>query len=201
MERLIIASNNQGKVKEIKAILAPYFNQIVSLKDAGIDIDVEETGATFYQNALIKARAVYDIVKAPVLSDDSGICVDALGGGPAVYSARYSGRGDAENNQKLLNELKRLNAVTDRERAAHFASAVVLYISPDKIISGEGRAYGHILTEPTGNNGFGYDCVFCSDDLKMSFGLADAESKNKVSHRYRALAQVVEQIKGTGFFS
>lgn len=194
MEKLIVASNNQGKIKEIKAILAPYFAEIVSLKEAGIDIDVEETGTTFCESALIKARAVYDIVQTPVLSDDSGICVDALGGRPGVYSARYSGLGDAENNRKLLNELKRLNAVTDKERAAHFASCAVLYISPDRVISGEGRTYGHILKEPAGSNGFGYDCVFYSDDLKISFGLAAAESKNKVSHRYRALKQVVEKL-------
>ena len=183
--------------------MAPYFNEIVSIKEAGIDIDVEETGETFYENALLKAKAVWDIATTNgdggvccVLSDDSGICVDALNGGPGVYSARYAGpqRSDKDNNNKLLDELKKLNAVTERSRAAHFACAAVLYISPEKVITGEGRTYGHILNVVTGNNGFGYDAVFFSDDLNMPFGLADSENKNKVSHRFRALEQIVQKL-------
>jgi len=195
MNRLIIASNNQGKIKEIKAILTPYFIEIVSLKEAGIEVDVEETGKTFYENALIKAKAIYEILGVPVLSDDSGICVDALGGGPGVYSARYAGgRDDAENNQKLLDELKQLGAISNKERAAHFAAVIVLYISPDRIISGEGKTFGYILDKPTGNNGFGYDCVFYSNELNMPFGLAEAEDKTRVSHRGKALKQAVDLL-------
>ncbi len=194
---LVIASNNEGKIREIKAILAPYFDKVLSLREAGVSADAEETGATFYENALIKAAAVYDIVKMPVISDDSGICVKALKNGPGVYSARYAGGhgDDTANNLKLLDELKAAGAATAKQRAAYFESAVVLYMSPDKIIAGEGRTHGHILDRMTGANGFGYDCVFFSDDLKMCFGLADAREKNKVSHRYRALIQVVDKLE------
>ena len=197
---LIIASNNQGKIREIKAILAPYFDKVLSLKDAGVEIDVEETGATFYENALLKAAAIYDVVKTAVISDDSGICVKALGGAPGVFSARYAGQhgDDTANNMKLLDELKKAGAVTNEQRAAYFESAVVLYISPEKVICGEGRTHGYILDKFTGSGGFGYDCIFFSNDLKMSFGLAGADDKNRVSHRARAITETVNKFLMSG---
>ena len=181
MEKLIVASNNKGKIAEIKAILSDMYD-VRSLKEENLVSDPEETGATFVENAVIKAKAVYELTGIATLADDSGLCVDALGGAPGVYSARYSGGGDAENRKLLLK-----NLAGEENRRAYFASAVALVFPSGETFVAEGRTYGHILDAEQGERGFGYDSLFYSDDLKKSFGEATEAEKNAVSHRGRAL--------------
>jgi len=193
-EKLIIASNNEHKVKELKQLLKPYFSEIISLKEAGCDIVPDETGEMFYDNALIKAKTVSDILKVPVLADDSGLCVDALDGLPGVHSARYAltqnvGNIDDANNDKLLQELKGIE-----DRIAYFESVVLIYFPDNKIIFGEGRVHGRILYEKKGSGGFGYDCLFYSDELHKTFAEASAEEKNAISHRARAVKALIGKL-------
>lgn len=189
MKKLIVATNNKGKLSEIKQLLGDKFD-ILSLADAGVDIDPTENGETFFDNALIKAKAVYDIVKCPVISDDSGLCVDALNDAPGVYSARYAGEGhnDELNNQKILDEMSGVE-----NRAAKFVS-VVVYFDGENTISGYGECLGKILYQTEGNGGFGYDPIFFSLALNKSFGKATAEEKNKVSHRAAALSDLISKL-------
>lgn len=189
---LIIASNNKNKVKEIKEIFTGIFDNVYSLADKHINIDIEETGSTFEENALIKARAICDLTGMTALADDSGLEVDALGGEPGVYSARYAGSGhdDHANNRKLL---KALEGVTDRK--AHFTCVVALCSPNGDIATARGEVQGYILTAPVGDNGFGYDPLFFSTELGKSFALATAEEKNAISHRGRALQKLKKIIK------
>ena len=180
--KLVVATGNAHKLREIAEIFTDY--EVVSQKQMGFDEDVEETGSTFAENALIKARAASKALQCIALADDSGLCVDALGGAPGVYSARYCGHhGDDKANRDLL--LENMKNITDRR--AHFTSAIALVYPNGKEIVVEGHTYGKILHEETGEGGFGYDCLFESDDLHKSFGLATAEEKNAVSHRFRGL--------------
>jgi len=187
---LIIASNNKHKVSEIKEILKGKFKNIYSLDEKGIDIEIEENGETFYDNALIKAKAIYDITGMPVIADDSGLSVDSLGGDPGVYSARYAGYpcNDINNNEKLLGNL------VDKDRTAHFISEVVLYISPGRIISGKGTVDGEILFEGRGTGGFGYDPLFYCPEIGKTFAEATSYEKNSVSHRARALNDLIKKL-------
>ncbi len=185
-QRLVVASGNAHKLREIAQIFTGF--EVVSQKQMGFDKDVEETGETFEENALIKARAVCSALGCIALADDSGICVDALDGAPGVYSARYCGyHGSDKENRDLL--LKNLESVEDR--SAYFKSAVALVFPNGEELVAEGKTYGRILTEERGEGGFGYDCIFFSDDLQKSFGEASAEEKNAVSHRYRALCELL----------
>ena len=184
-EKLVVATGNAHKLKEISQIFTEY--DVISQKQAGFDEDVEETGTTFEENALIKARAACKALGVAALADDSGICVNALGGAPGVYSARYCGHhGDDKANRDLL--LKNLDGVSDR--TAYFESAIALVYPNGKELVAHGRTYGKILYAEDGDGGFGYDCLFESDDLKKSFGRATAEEKNSVSHRYRGLVEL-----------
>jgi XTP/dITP diphosphohydrolase len=187
LTKIVVASGNKAKIKEIKQIFKEY--EIVDMQELGFSGDIEETGKTFKENAKIKAEFISKMFSLPTLADDSGLCVDALGGAPGVYSARFSGEGE-EANRKLL--LKRLAGLSDR--SAYFESAVCLYFPNGKTLFGEGRTYGKILTEEIGTNGFGYDPLFFSNDLKKSFGLATDKEKNSVSHRYRALCDLREKL-------
>ena len=192
-KRLVVASGNQNKLREIAEIFTDYV--VVSQKEMGFDVDVEETGETFAENALIKARAAAQTLGCMTLADDSGLCVDALNGEPGVYSARYCGHhGTDEENRALL--LKNMQEVTDRR--AHFTCSMALVYPDGREIVVEGHTYGKILLEETGEGGFGYDCLFKSDDLQKSFGLATAEEKNRVSHRSRALQALRERLESEG---
>lgn len=182
-ESIVVASGNRHKIEEIKAIFKGV--KLVSMSEAGFTDEIEENGKTFKENAYIKAKAVYDAVKLPVLADDSGLCVDALDGAPGVYSARFSGGTSADNRALLL---QRLEGIPNRR--ARFTCAVC-YISEDgKAIFGEGCTEGRILFEEIGEKGFGYDSLFYSADLEKSFGEATEAEKNSVSHRYRALCDL-----------
>lgn len=188
-EKLVVATGNAHKLKEISEIFSD--REVIGQKEAGFDGDVEETGTTFEENALIKARAAAEALGCPALADDSGICVEALGGAPGVYSARYAGEhgNDAANRALLLENLKGKD-----DRRAYFESAVALVYPDGREVTAVGRTCGHILFEETGENGFGYDSLFFSDDLGKSFGEATAEEKNSVSHRARALRALAEKI-------
>ena len=187
-QKLVVATGNAHKLREIAEIFTEY--EVVSQKQMGFDEDVEETGTTFAENALIKARAAAKALSCMALADDSGICVDALGGAPGVYSARYCGyHGDDKKNRDLLLE----NMKNESNRNAHFTSAIALVYPNGKEVVVEGKTYGKILYKEEGDGGFGYDPIFESDDLKKSFGVATAEEKNAVSHRFRALQALREK--------
>jgi len=189
---LVIASNNAGKVREIKQILGDKFN-LFSMADVGLDMDVEETGSTFFENALIKAKAVSEATGMAAIADDSGLCVESLGGAPGIYSARYAGldQDDAANRRKLLQNLS--DFPTEALRKAHFATAIVLYYPDGHYVEAEGKVEGYILPQETGTHGFGYDTLFYCYDLGKCFGVCTQEEKNSVSHRGRAL-RALEQM-------
>lgn len=193
VETLIVATGNKHKLQEIQAIFKDV--RVVSAREAGYLGDPEETGATFEENAIIKARAAAEALNLPALADDSGLCVAALGGAPGIYSARYAGGhgDDKKNREKLLAELG-----DEKNRAAYFRSAAALCFPQSmggKTVTATGDTHGRILTREEGENGFGYDCLFYSDDLCKSFGVASAEEKNTVSHRFRALTALKEKLK------
>ena len=188
---LVIASNNRHKVYEIKKLLSGKFDRIYSLGELSITVDPEETAPDFFGNALIKAKAVAACTDKAVLADDSGLEVDALGGAPGVFSARYAGEpcSDKKNNQKLLKEMEH---VTDRR--ARFVTAMVLLFPNGRYEVALGEVKGEILLEEKGSNGFGYDPLFYSFELQKTFGEATDEEKNAVSHRARALAELLKRL-------
>lgn len=186
--KIVVATTNTGKLREMQNILSDF--EVVSAADVGFDVDVEETGTTFIENALIKARTVCAATGFAALGDDSGLCVDALDGAPGIYSARYSGQGVVANRQLLLK-----NLAGQSNRAAHFTCAVALVFPDGREYTAEGKTYGTIATEEQdGNNGFGYDCLFVSDELGKPFSMAQPNEKNAVSHRGKALKNLVVQL-------
>lgn len=194
---LVIASNNKHKVTEIRSILKDYFENIYSLRELGIEIEVEETGETFAENALLKARAVSKAAGMPAIADDSGISANALDGRPGVYSARYSGEpcDDERNNDKLLEELK-----DKADKSAYYTASICLYLDEENIITAEGKTYGTIISERRGDRGFGYDPIFLSDDLGKTLAEVSLEEKNKISHRARALKSLMEKLEKNARF-
>lgn len=190
--KLAIATNNQHKLQEIRAILGDSFEELLSLKDLGIDVDVEETGSTLEENALIKARAILALSGIATLADDTGLMVDALRGAPGVYSARYAGEehDDAKNRALLL---KNLDGIKDR--SAHFATVIALCYPDGKTLTASGRVNGEILLSERGTEGFGYDSLFFSTELGKTFAEATQAEKNSVSHRGRALRAMLELVK------
>lgn len=181
--KIAIATNNRNKLKEIRAVLGGFFDEMLSLGDLGIDVEIEETGTTLTENALIKARTIRDMTGLASLADDSGLMCDALGGAPGVYSARYAGEehDDAKNNALLLKN------IAGKDRTAHFCSVIALCLPDGREYTAEGRVDGVITEEARGNGGFGYDPLFFSPELGKTFAEASAEEKNSVSHRGRAL--------------
>ncbi len=190
----IIATNNQGKLKDFNKILEKEGHKAISLKEAGICVNPEETGTTFQENAYIKAKAVYDIVKKPVIADDSGLSVDALNGAPGVYSARYGGEGltDYDRCIYLLDNIK---DVPQKNRGAAFKCALCAIISDDEILYAEGEVRGTLLKELKGENGFGYDPMFYVEKYGKTFGELSLSEKNEISHRFRALHSLVKKLK------
>lgn len=182
--KIIAATKNKGKIKEIGEMLGKLGFEIVSQQEAGYDVDVLETGDTFEKNALIKARAIAMLCDDPVLADDSGLCIDALDGRPGVFSARYAGE-NAENSEKIKKVLSEMEGVTDR--SAKFVTAAAFIFPNGKEIVARGEVSGEIMLEPHGENGFGYDPIFFSHELGKTFAEATDEEKNSVSHRGRAL--------------
>ncbi len=195
--KMLAATNNKHKLDEIKAILEQLNIEVISLKDAGIEVDVEETGTTFEENALLKARAIASISSLPVISDDSGLQVFALNNEPGVYSARYSGaegeHKDASNNEKLL---KNLMGIPDEKRGARFCSVIAAVFPDGMELAAEGFVYGYIGHEPKGSNGFGYDPLFIVDGYGQTMAELSPETKNKISHRANALKAFADKLRG-----
>ena len=190
--KLILASNNAHKLIEIRAILGSEFDQILSMREAGIDHETVEDGSTFLENAEKKAREIMEISGCCALADDSGLCVDALGGAPGIYSARFSGvHGDDEaNNRKLLHDLEGVE-----DRSAHFACAMVLVRPDGSVVRAEGRMDGVIAHEEAGIYGFGYDSLFYLPERGCTSAQLSPAEKNAVSHRAQALHKLLALLQ------
>ena len=190
--RFVLATHNPGKLREMGEILKDFGIEVVSPKDLGITVDVEETGSTFAENAMLKAKAICKAADLPAIADDSGLCVDALNGAPGVYSARYGGEGldDRGRYMLLLSSLR--GAPT---RAAHFACAVACAFLNGDTLTAEGRCDGSIAYAPLGEGGFGYDPVFLLPGTGKTFGQLTQEEKSAVSHRGRALREFSEKLE------
>lgn len=193
--RWVAATNNFNKLKEMRHILCPHGIEVLSLKDVGLDIRVTEDGNSFKENAVKKASEVYKCIKQPTLADDSGLMVDALGGRPGIYSARYAGENasDDENNRKLLEELQ---DVPMGKRKAKYICVMVLILNENNIYYGVGECEGYILEKPRGNNGFGYDPLFYLPALDSTFAEIPEMEKNCFSHRSIALKDLLIKIDG-----
>ena len=191
--KIIIATNNQGKVREFKAMLTPLGYEPVSLKDAGIVAEVVEDGETFEENAHKKARAIYELCGCPVIADDSGLQVDFLDGAPGIFSARYAGE-DATDKERCLKILSELEGVDEGMRSARFMCALYCIIDEEKEFSVTGTLEGFIGTEMRGENGFGYDPIFMVDE-ERSLAEMSAEEKNGISHRAAALKQLTDILR------
>ena len=190
--KIVLATNNKHKLEEIRAILDGCFEQLLSLSELGLDIEIEETGATLEDNALIKAREIVRLTGMPALADDTGLMVDTLGGAPGVYSARYAGEAhDDKSNRQLL--LKNLENATDR--SAHFGTVIAVCYPDGSYLTAEGRVDGKIIFEERGEGGFGYDSLFYSEEIGKTFAEATPEEKNSISHRGRALRAMLEKLK------
>lgn len=187
--KLVAATSNKHKIGEFIEIFGDGY-EIAGIGGLTDSFEPDETGTTFAENALIKARAAYGVTGLPCFADDSGICVDALGGEPGIHSARYAPPG--KRKQTVLDKLKGL---PKEKRTAHFACAFA-YCDGKTEFTVEGRCYGYILEKPSGGGGFGYDPIFFSDELGKSFGEASAEEKNRISHRARAIHQFISKLKG-----
>ena len=193
MTDFIIATNNEKKLVELDRILNPLGIKAVTAKSKGIDLgDVEENGSTFAENAYIKAKAAYDKCGLPVIADDSGLCVDALGGRPGIYSARYGGH-DSPYITKINMLLDELKDVPAEQRGAHFTCSVCCILPSGEKIQVEGYCYGSIAFSPSGDGGFGYDPVFLVNG--KSFAALSAEEKDSLSHRGNALRKLRDQLK------
>ena len=189
--KLIIASNNQHKIREIKKILGEKFEQILSMRESGIDHETVEDGETFLENARKKAKEIAELSGACALADDSGICVDALGGAPGIYSARFAGEhgNDEANNALLLKKLE-----NEENRGAHYTCAIVLAYPDGKTVEAEGYFYGSITRDPRGGRGFGYDPLFVPTGSERTVAEYTDEEKNAISHRAEALRLLLEKL-------
>lgn len=194
--KVVIASNNANKLREMKAILSPLGWEILSQKEAGVHVEPEENGTTFEENSLIKARAVMEETGLPAIADDSGVAVDALGGEPGVYSARYGG--DACGDDKARNRLliKNMDAVPEGKRTGRFVSVITMASPDGSVVSARGELPGEILREEQGNGGFGYDPLFYIPGEGCTMAELTAERKNEISHRAVALRKFVKQLLG-----
>ena len=189
--KFVLATQNPGKVREMSAILSKFDIEVISARDAGIDLEVEETGTTFAENAMLKAKAICKAANMPAIADDSGLCVNALNGGPGVYSARYGGEGLADvGRYRLLLESMRVQTT----RAAHFACAIACAFPNGKTLTAEGRCDGTIAFAPMGEGGFGYDPVFLVPEKRKTFAQLTAEEKAEISHRGKALENFVAKL-------
>ncbi len=193
MRKLIIATNNAGKIREIKSIFAGIYDDVASLKDEGIKIDVVEDGSTFEENAAKKAVEVSKLVNCDVMADDSGLCVDGLGGAPGIYSARYSAEGTDEANRAAL--IEKVSTLPEKDRTARFMCAIVIANAGNVIFSCEAASdTGSIILEERGDNGFGYDPIFYLPEYAKTYAEMSSQDKNAISHRARALEKAKEWL-------
>ena len=197
--KVVLASKNKHKLVEISKITEKFGFQLVLQSELGVDIDVEETGTTFEENSLLKARAVMEATGRPALADDSGIAVDALNGEPGIYSARYGFDESLDDWGRLELLLKNTEHVPDGQRQAQFV-CVISFITPDgKVIQARGEIHGELTREPAGENGFGYDPIFYYPPLGKTTAELSPEEKNQVSHRANALNLFYEKMKEAGY--
>lgn len=189
--KFVLASHNRGKLAEMQEILGELGVEVVLQSDLGLSLEPEETGATFAENALIKARAVMEAAGLPAIADDSGLCVDWLNGAPGVYSARYGGLDDDRARYTLL--LQNMRGAADR--SAHFHTAIVCCFPNGEVLRADGDCYGTIAYAPRGEGGFGYDPIFNVPSLRKTFAELTAEEKNAISHRGNALRAFASELK------
>lgn len=199
--KIIVATGNRDKVKEIKAILQDTAADVVTMKDAGLFVEAEENGTTFLENAVIKAKAVAKKAAqsgqyrdALVMADDSGLVIDALNGEPGIYSARYLGH-DTSYREKNGDLIRRLAGVPDEERSARFVCAIAAVCPDGRVLTAEAAMEGRIGYEERGENGFGYDPIFYLPDLGCSSAELSPEEKNRISHRGKALRLMREKLR------
>ena len=192
--KLIIASNNSHKIGEIKKILAGKFEEILSLREAGIEHETVEDGKTFIENALKKAKEIAEISGCAALADDSGICAHALDGAPGIYSARFAGTHDHNSPDDANNALLMKMLADKEDKGAHYTAAIALVYPDGKEVTSEGYMYGRIIDTPRGDRGFGYDPIFVMDGEERTVAEMTDEEKNAVSHRARALKLLLTKI-------
>ena len=185
-QRIVFATGNEGKMREVRLILQDLGFPVLSMKEAGVSLDIEENGTTFAENAMIKARAVWEKTGGIVLADDSGLVVDYLGGEPGVYSARYLGE---DTSYEIKNQaiIDRLADAKEEERTARFVSAIAAVLPDGSELVTEGTVEGLIAHEPAGNGGFGYDPIFYLPEYGVTSAEIPIEKKNEISHRGKAL--------------
>lgn len=193
--KVVLASKNPHKLVEISAILKPLGIELVLESELGVDLDVEETGSTFEENSFIKANAVMKATGLPALADDSGIAVDALGGQPGIYSARYGGDPTLDDWGRLLLLLENTKDVPDGKRQAQFVAVITLVYPDGHVVQARGEAHGELLREAHGQGGFGYDPIFYYPPAGKTFAELTAEEKNRVSHRANALKLLYEKLR------
>ena len=189
--KFVLASHNPGKLAEMQSILSGYGVEVVSPAEVGVSLEVEETGGTFGENAMLKAKAYCEASGLPAIADDSGLCVDALNGGPGVYSARYGGE-DLDDRGRCMLLLSNLRGQTTR--AAHFSCAIACAFPDGRTLTAEGRCDGAIAFAPLGDGGFGYDPLFLLTEKGKTFGQLSPEEKSAVSHRGKALAAFAAEL-------
>lgn len=192
MKKVIFATKNKGKIKEIQAVLGDSYN-VITMEEAGISVDVEENGKTFEENAVIKAEAIAKICGETVLADDSGLEIDYLNGEPGIYSARYMGH-DTSYDIKNKSLIDRLNGVPDEKRTARFVCAVAAAVPGRETVVVRGTMEGIIGYEIKGENGFGYDPIFLLPEYGKTSAEISPEEKNKISHRGKALRMIAEKL-------
>ena len=189
--KFVLASHNPGKLAEMQSILSGYGVEVVSPAEVGVSLEVEETGGTFGENAMLKAKAYCEASGLPAIADDSGLCVDALNGGPGVYSARYGGE-DLDDRGRCMLLLSNLRGQTTR--AAHFSCAIACAFPDGRTLTAEGRCDGAIAFAPLGDGGFGYDPLFLLTEKGKTFGQLSPEEKSAISHRGKALAAFAAEL-------
>ena len=194
MKKIIFATGNQNKMREIREIYEDLGYEILSMKEAGISVDIVEDGKTFEENALIKARAIADQVDAIVLADDSGLEIDYLNKEPGIYSARYMGE-DTSYHIKNANLISRLEGVSDEKRTARFVCAIAAVLPNGEVLHSEGTIEGIIGYEEQGENGFGYDPIFYLPQYGCTTAQLEPDVKNELSHRGKALRAIKEQLR------
>ena len=197
--KVVLASKNPHKLVEISQITEKFGFELILQSKLGVDIDVEETGATFEENSLLKAEAVMKATGLPALADDSDIAVDALNGEPGIYSARYGFDDTLDDWGRLLLLLKNTEHVPDGQRQAQFVCVITMVTPEGQVIQARGEIHGELLREARGENGFGYDPIFYYPPFGMTTAEMSAEDKNKVSHRGNALKVFYEKLKEAGY--
>lgn len=193
--KVILASQNKHKLAEIQAILAQYDMELVLQSELGLQIDVDETGESFEENSELKARAVMEATGLPAIADDSGLCVDVLGGAPGIYSARYGAPDCVTDRDRLNHLLRNLRGIRAEERTARFVCVITLLYPDGRKLTARGSCEGLITFEPRGEDGFGYDPVFFVPSHGCTFAQMGTAEKNRISHRARALTRLEQMLE------